>query len=486
MLGGEGEESSPKKQHLEEKLGMRFGNSSNQDKEQESSGRDSLDGEVWNIFSNKDNENDIGSTREFTSSLQNDNNMDREVNEEDVRDNEQIITYSEGMPGPFLVMVEMNEELGGRAGRFSHLKIAKEICDLKLYNIIRIKIKGKNKVGIEFNNINSANEMIEDDRLKNKGYKVYIPYSYVTCKAVVKEISTDFTDIELKKLIKSPIKVLNVKRMNRRLTSQDGTVQYVPASTILITFKGNIIPRYIDICYLTYVTTPYVPPIAQCYNCLLYGHIKKNCKGHKNVFHAQHNIKKKKSITTVSISNVFFVKVMIINLIVNIVRSLNGKKKIREKMTFDNISFYEAVKFFPKQSRTFHLQSQQFPTLNNGNVPMNDRILVEQRREVFANNNMSNKRSFAQSIRVKNSNKRTESRQGYDRQALNEILINPDGRISQPSNGIVFQHAVNNRNTGTIKKPIVQQTNSSNNTKQTSDRLFSLNEDTEEKMLFLT
>nr|XP_023012412.1 uncharacterized protein LOC111502542 [Leptinotarsa decemlineata] len=151
----------------------------------------------------------------------------------------QINLYGEGVTGPFTVIVETNKESRASLGRYPHLKIAKEVCDLKLENVSKFKIKGRHNIGVEFELI--ANSLVLNEKLKTLGYKLYIPNSNVTCKAIVKNITTYYSEEELKMMIKSPYKIKSVKRMNRRIVT-DGKIQYVPASTILITFEGTIIP----------------------------------------------------------------------------------------------------------------------------------------------------------------------------------------------------------------------------------------------------
>ncbi|KAG5876749.1 hypothetical protein JTB14_033081 [Gonioctena quinquepunctata] len=60
---------------------------------------------------------------------------------------------------PFLVMIEAKEETV-QVGTYDHLKIATEILDLQLRDIKKVKIKGINKLGIEFCTPESANKFV--------------------------------------------------------------------------------------------------------------------------------------------------------------------------------------------------------------------------------------------------------------------------------------------------------------------------------------
>lgn len=71
--------------------------------------------------------------------------------------------------------------------------------------------------------------------------------------------------------------------MNRKvLMGETGDkIEYLPTSTIMITFEGVVLPRYISISYLSFPVTPYLPPVTQCYKCLIFGHTSTQCKGKK-------------------------------------------------------------------------------------------------------------------------------------------------------------------------------------------------------------
>lgn len=77
-------------------------------------------------------------------------------------------------------------------------------------------------------------------------------------KGVIKQVDTDITEDELKNLIKSEygqnIKIEYVKRMFRR----DESKQLIPTGTIIVTFRGQMIPKKVIIERLRYEVEMYI------------------------------------------------------------------------------------------------------------------------------------------------------------------------------------------------------------------------------------
>ncbi|KAG5865034.1 hypothetical protein JTB14_012787 [Gonioctena quinquepunctata] len=166
-----------------------------------------------------------------------------------------------------------------------HLNIATEIFDLQLRDIKKVKIKGINKLGVEFCTPESANKFVNNESLKNRGYIMYIPQNYVTCKGIIRNVSKYLSIDRIKAVTQSPFQILDAKRLNRRVVKEDKTVEYVTTSTLLVTFEGVILPRYVTMSYLSMPVIPYIQPVMQCFSCLEFGHTKRQCRSTNSKCH---------------------------------------------------------------------------------------------------------------------------------------------------------------------------------------------------------
>ncbi|CAG9829893.1 unnamed protein product [Diabrotica balteata] len=72
--------------------------------------------------------------------------------------------------------------------------------------------------------------------------------------------------------------VVNVQRMQWKITNNDGTTQLVPKQMIIVEFLGNEVSQNIIINLCNFSVDPYIHPVVQCYKCLRYGHSSKQCK----------------------------------------------------------------------------------------------------------------------------------------------------------------------------------------------------------------
>lgn len=142
-----------------------------------------------------------------------------------------ITEYSWKDKGPFIVYIETprknNPNNLGNIGKFSHLKLAREIFDLHLSDVKNIKNKGLNRVAVEFINYTAANQFRNNKNLIDKGYEVYIPFNFVTCKAIVREVDLDLPEELLKEYFTSSIEIMSIKRMNRKVLKEKNP-EYVP------------------------------------------------------------------------------------------------------------------------------------------------------------------------------------------------------------------------------------------------------------------
>jgi len=158
------------------------------------------------------------------------------------------------------------------------LLISRTLSHIAYADIKEIKRIGRGKILAEMNSVNAANNLVLNPNLEKNNLRAFIP-SYRTVRTgIVKDIPQHFEESDLMQFFDSPFKVVEVKRLNRRLKI-NGEIKYVPSRTICLKFAGQILPKYVFLCRNRYDVFPYVSKVKLCFSCQRIGHISKNCKG---------------------------------------------------------------------------------------------------------------------------------------------------------------------------------------------------------------
>lgn len=194
----------------------------------------------------------------------------------------EICFYELSDKGPYIVYVQSET---GNIGRAHILTVAKLInSSLGVYSgdIVNISSIGINRVKVEFSKAESANKLVNNSILKGKKYNSFIPKFLIRRQGVIRNIDLEFTEDELKQSI-TPIfgetfNILGVRRLNRKHINGN-SIEYLPSTTVLVTFKGNNLPSKLAVERVVFGVEPYIQKVVQCLKCLRYGHIKDQCKG---------------------------------------------------------------------------------------------------------------------------------------------------------------------------------------------------------------
>jgi len=118
---------------------------------------------------------------------------------------------------------------------------------------------------------------VSNSSLNAHNLKAFIPTYKVLRSGIVRDVPQDVTAELLRDSISSPIKVLEIHRLNRRL-KLDNEVNYVPSCTICLKFAGQILPRFIYLFNCRYSVYPFIPKTRICFSCFRVGHLNKTCK----------------------------------------------------------------------------------------------------------------------------------------------------------------------------------------------------------------
>lgn len=175
----------------------------------------------------------------------------------------------------YVFIEKTNEENIGRlhplvVGHILHKK-------LSIKNIISIKSAGKNRVKIQLRSTKDANLLVNNKLLETENLRAFIPNHLLEKKGLIRGVDTFFDNDYLQENIISPAKVINIQRMHRKIVKDNKSV-LVPKQSMIITFEGNVLPNEIIINSVVFPVEFFFGRVTQCYHCLKYGHISKQCR----------------------------------------------------------------------------------------------------------------------------------------------------------------------------------------------------------------
>ncbi|CAG4983542.1 unnamed protein product [Colias eurytheme] len=157
--------------------------------------------------------------------------------------------------------------------QYALANIFKDNC---INGILRIKYTNPYKIIITFSTETCAEKFLSCEAFVEMGWsssKVWeVGFSY----GVVKDIDADLPDEDLLKSIDSPVKIANIRRLNRR--SGD---EWIPSECVRIGFEGPTLPPFIYIYELRVKVDTYIFPVTQCTHCWRFGHTKKFCPSNR-------------------------------------------------------------------------------------------------------------------------------------------------------------------------------------------------------------
>lgn len=346
-----------------------------------------------------------------------------------------LVKYSYRCKGPFEVYLESNLE-NKNIGNSHNLALAKFVYDLGINDVQKILKKGKNRISVCFKNYLSANKFLE--QLENDGrYNVFIPNNRVTCKGIIKQVDLDFDTNLIKKYISSNINeidILDVRRLKRRKMLDNNTSEYVDTGTICITFSGTSLPREISICGLIYAVTPYILPVVQCFKCLLFGHTQKLCKGKEKCQNC--SILLEKHNKEMCLKKCMHCNSSFHNSLDRSCPEFLRQKNIKELMSLENKTFFEASECIPKLSHQVkkfpspNFRANDFPSLKlkENNILTTE---INERRNVYKNANPAPLYSQISQTPKRRKQSGSPSRNSPNQTEINKCLISPNGRSPQ-------------------------------------------------------
>lgn len=163
-------------------------------------------------------------------------------------------------------------------------------------SIQSIKRLGSNRLAIYFGLYTEANRFLKSDILSSLKLKAQIPYNNLFIKGIARNIVTKMSEQEIKDNAKTEEKyeIVHVHRFQRKVTSQDGVVSYVPSTTCVLTFRSQRLPRCVRIFYSQFPVQKYNERALQCSKCSKFGHSQKICRNTPKCLKCADNHEKEK------------------------------------------------------------------------------------------------------------------------------------------------------------------------------------------------
>jgi len=184
------------------------------------------------------------------------------------------ILYSTSDCPPYIVHVYSSED--SSSSPTHPLLISRTLSQIAYFDIKEIKKIERSKILAEMTSAKTANNLVQNTRLEKENLKAFIPTYRTIRTGIMRDIPQHFDEFELLQFFDSLFKVIEVKRLNRRIII-NGETKYMSSRIICLKFAGQILPKYVFFFRNRYDVFPFVSKI--CFVCYRIGHISNNCRG---------------------------------------------------------------------------------------------------------------------------------------------------------------------------------------------------------------
>lgn len=186
--------------------------------------------------------------------------------------------------GPFEIYMESKGQ-GQGIGQLHAMSVGKLINKyhpMIQKDVVEITKMGKNRLRLKFRNGSAANTLVLSDELKKDKFECFIPSYLLKRKGVIKNVDLTLSDEEIvnESLFNQGrnIKLIAAKRFIRKYKNEKGEYETKPTFSVLLTFRGQVMPEYVFIHHVRCLVEPYISRVVQCYNCLRFGHMSNQCR----------------------------------------------------------------------------------------------------------------------------------------------------------------------------------------------------------------
>lgn len=379
---------------------------------------------------------------------------------------------------------------------FIHLALIdeneREICDLavglkmkqwKLKGIQMIKKISRREIKVIFHDRNSANGFIKSNFPNELKLKAYLPKYNIEKTGIIFDINYHYDENQIMEHLESTVPIVSIYRcLKRKIENGKKTKEWIKSNTVKVTFRSQVLPDEVTFGFSKRKVKQFVPNVIQCFKCLRFGHIIKNCKQGNN------NCKNCGTQHDTTTENSCQKKMKCFHCHSHDHDALNREcpeylrnQLIKETMIFKNMTYYEANDEFPRTTSCYRVaeKQQEFPALpnrqkqrhdpeerNERSYPKksaqdltkqyNDYLLLNQGKKPAINSTTAESQSYSSITKMDKPMKNTQSsnetslkytttKQGNAINNRNQERIAVNGKNDDPDSSLALIHALNQK-----------------------------------------
>ncbi|XP_064485190.1 uncharacterized protein LOC135397517 [Ornithodoros turicata] len=157
--------------------------------------------------------------------------------------------------------------------------VAKEVLQATQERIKKHRIATDGSLVITVATLPAAKALLALTSVASIAVTTRVPDSYARNIGKISGMRDQYTDEQLLEYFR-PLGAIDVRRQRSYQETEDGDSQVQNSHTVIITFKSEIkMPEEIHLGFHTYQVEEYFTP-TQCFKCLRFGHLARNCRGH--------------------------------------------------------------------------------------------------------------------------------------------------------------------------------------------------------------
>lgn len=154
-----------------------------------------------------------------------------------------------------------------------------KLMKLRIEGIREVKKINRRELKVIFIDKKSANTFLIGPTPEVMQVKAFIPMYNIRKTGIVFDIPLEYEEGQLLDIIDSKLPIVNVFRCKKRkFVDRKKSKEWIPARTIRIVFRGQVLPDEISFGYSKRKVKPSVPNVIQCFNCQRFGHLSKFCR----------------------------------------------------------------------------------------------------------------------------------------------------------------------------------------------------------------